>query len=104
MIKHYSKQAIPLPKMNFEKHSGSAVNEYSCKYLLDLSTKIIAFEHEEFIDDALCEAARDIAFKDGVTDVYILDKKQVKNALAEYMARKDPVTDQRTEPRWSTNE
>lgn len=90
MIKHYSKQAIPLPKMEIKKSNGAGAGEYNGSYRLELSAKIIALEHEEFIDDAICAAARDIAFKDGVTDVYILDKRQVKKALEEYMARCKP--------------
>ena len=81
--------------MEIKKSNRAGAGEYNGSYRLELSAKIIALEHEEFIDDAICEAARDIAFGEGITDVYLLDKRAVKNALAEYVSRNEPVSDAR---------
>ena len=82
MIKHYSKDAIPLPKIEYKKESGG--NGYNPdKESLDYLAKM--FKREMF--KAMCERAAKAAFDEGLTEVYLLNSAQIKQALLEYCER-----------------
>lgn len=92
MIKHYSKDAIPLPKIEYKKEDGGSGympgdGEYGAYCSASMDCLVKALKREMFIDEAICEAAAKAAFDEGVTDVYLLDLDQIKQALLEYCER-----------------
>lgn len=100
MIKHYSKDAVPLPKIEYKKEScGNGYNPGDGKYgghcSVSMDYLVKALKREMFIDEAICEAAAKAAFDEGFTDVYLLNSDQVKQALLEYWKRKSQITAKR---------
>lgn len=100
MIKHYSKDAVPLPKIEYKKESGGngynpGDGEYGAYCSSSLGYLVTVLKHEMYIDDAICKAAAKAAFDEGVTDVYLLDLDQIKQALLEYWEREHQITAKR---------
>lgn len=96
MIKHYSKDAVPLPKIEYKKESGGngynpGDGEYGAYCSASLGYLVTVLKHEMYIDDAICKAAAKAAFDEGVTDVYLLDLDQIKQALREYWEREQHI-------------
>ena len=100
MIKHYSKDAVPLPKIEYKKESGGngynpGDGEYGAYCSASMNYLVKALKREMFIDDAICEVAAKAAFDEGFTDVYFLNSDQVKQALREYWERESQITAKR---------
>ena len=100
MIKHYSKDAIPLPKIEYKKESGGngynpGDGEYGAYCSARMNCLVKALRREMFIDEVICKAAAKAAFDEGFTDVYLLNSAQIKQALLEYWEREHQITAKR---------
>ena len=96
MIKHYSKDAIPMPKIEYKKESGGngykpGDGEYGAYCSASMDCFVKALKREMFIDEAICEAAAKAAFDEGFTEVYLLNSAQIKQALLEYWEREQHI-------------
>ena len=96
MIKHYSKDAIPMPKIEYKKESGGngykpGDGEYGAYCSASMDCFVKALKREMFIDEAICKAAAQAAFDEGFTDVYLLNSAQIKQALFEFWEREQRV-------------
>ena len=89
MIKHYSKESIPLQKIKYKKEDGKETLIYS------ESVTAVAIKHAAFIDEMICDAAAKEAFNQGFDEVFLLDSEEIKQALLEYWQRKQHVTAER---------
>lgn len=100
MIKHYSKDAVPMPRIEYKKENGGSGympgnGEHGAYCSASLGYLVTVLKHEMYIDDAICKAAAKAAFDEGVTDVYLLDLDQIKQALREYWEREHQITAKR---------